>query len=423
MTTEYRIPRISFIVALPFRRNSRAIAIDDDVADERVHPNPWRFVLTAWASSRVLFLAAGFVGAHVAKQAYPVGLPREPSGLLNYWANWDGGWYSSIAVHGYAQTLWPASTNFFPIYPALIHVVTLLGLGPAISGVGISLAASLAAFYFLHELAFEYFGARAARAAVLSLAFFPTAFYLNAVYGESVFLAAAIGSIWAARVRGSFVLAAVLGCIAAGTRNVGVFLVLPLLHEWIRQRPRQGARGLVAIGLVPWGLLGYMFWLWRWTAHPLLFNTVARHTWGRKPANPVHTLSRAWDVAGDGAVYAVHPNRVLAARLANGSFNAMETYNLVFLALLALLLVFVLVRLPAGLALYATLAAVVPTLAPAAFSPLASVPRYVLSVFPVFMALGALLARSRALLRTWLVASAAFGVLLTVYFTSWRWVA
>jgi hypothetical protein len=382
----------------------------------------WRFVLVVWASSRLLFFVAGLIGAHVAKQAYPVGVPREPSGLLNYWANWDGGWYSSIAVHGYEQTLWPASTNFFPIYPALIRVVTLVGVGPAIAGVAISVAASLAAFYFLYELTRDYFGERAARAAVLSLAVFPTAFYLNAVYSESVFLAAAIGSIWAARVRGSFVLAGVLGCVAAGTRNVGVFLVLPLVHEWLGQRREQRAHGL-AIALVPWGLFAYMFWLWRWTAHPLLFTTVVKQTWGRKLANPFHTLSRAWDVARDGAVFAVHPDRVLASRLANESFNAMETYNLVFLALLAVLLVVVILRLPAGLALYATLTAVVPVLTPAFFSPLASVPRYVLAVFPAFMALGAVLARSRILLFAWLASSAAFGALLTVYFTSWRWVA
>ena len=420
MTTEYRIPRISRIVPPWFRRHDRAVAVDDDAAERE---SAWWFVLAAWGSSRLLFLAAGFVGAHVAKQAYPVGVPREPTGLLNYWANWDGGWYSSIALHGYAQTLWPASTNFFPIYPALIRAVTLLGIGPALAGVGISLAASVAAFYFLHELTRDYFGVCAARAAVLSLAFFPTAFYLNAVYTESVFLAAAIGSLWAARVRHSFVLAGVLGCVAAGTRNVGVFLVLPLVHEWIRQRPRQGASGLAAIALVPWGLFAYMFWLWRWTAHPLLFTTVVKQTWGRKLANPIHTLSRAWEVARDNAVFAVHPNRVLASALANESFNAMETYNLVFLALLLALLVFVVVRLPAGLALYAVLAAIIPALAPAFFSPLASVPRYVLSVFPVFMVLGVVLARHRVALWAWLAANAAFGMLLTVYFTSWRWVA
>jgi hypothetical protein len=78
---------------------------------------------------------------------------------------------------------------------------------------------------------------------------------------------------------------------------------------------------------------------------------------------------------------------------------------------------------PLGLALYAFCAGIVPVLSPAAFSPLASLPRYCLAVFPIFMFLGTVFARRRYLLAGWLVVSASFGVLLTMFFTTWRWVA
>jgi hypothetical protein len=383
----------------------------------------WPFVLAAWASSRALFLVTGAIGAHALRQANAVGFPREPDGILNYWAHWDGGWFSSIATQGYGATLWPASANFFPVFPFLVNAGTLLGAGPALAGVVISLAASLLALWFLYELAADLLSPEAARAATLALAFFPTSFFLNAVYSEAIFLALAIGAVWAARVRGNFLLAAILGGLAADTRNVGIFLLLPLLHEALRRRHEAGWSALAPLLIVPAGLLSYMAWLWRWSSHPLLFMTVVHRTWGRTVADPVTTLRRAWTVAETGAVWAVHPGRVFATASPNPSFGAMETFNLVFLALLAVCVLAAFVRLPLGLALYGACAAAIPVLTPASFSPLASLPRYFLAVFPAFLVLGWLLAGRRLLLAGWLVASSALGVLLTLYFTTWRWVA
>lgn len=55
--------------------------------------------------------------------------------------------------------------------------------------------------------------------------------------------------------------------------------------------------------------------------------------------------------------------------------------------------------------------------------PLISYPRYALVVFPLFLAVGVVLARSRVALVAWTVGSAAVGAYLTVLYTSWRWVA
>lgn len=383
-------------------------------------------MVAVWASSRLVFMLAGALSVTFLRQVAPGGYPREPGGWLNYWAHWDGGWFSSIVKFGYGGNAWPASTNFFPLYPMTIRVGTLVAGGPAVWGVVISLVASLAAFYFLYELAREYFDVEVARAATLTLAFFPTAFFLNAVYSEALFLAAAMGAVWAARLRGDFLLAGFLGCLAAATRNVGVFLLLPLAAEWFQRRRRGDVTtwpGLAPLALVPAGLLAYMFWLWRWSSHPLLFSTVVQRTWGRTLKSPVDTLERAWDVASTGAVWAVHPSRVFATSSPNPAFGAMEAFNLVFLVLLAALVVGTAVRLPAGLALYSLGVSALPVLTPAAFSPLASLPRYFLAAFPVFIFLGTVLARNRLALACWLAVSTAVGILFTLYFTTWRWVA
>jgi hypothetical protein len=396
--------------------------------DLRVGVATWPFVLAAWASSRLLFLTAGALGHAYLSPVAPGGYPVEPSGTLNYWAHWDGGWFSSIAQYGYGgnghgPTPWPASTNFFPLYPMAIRAATLIGGGQALAGVAVSLAASLAALYFLYELSRDLFDVEVARAATLAVAFFPTAFFFNAVYSEGLFLAAAIGSVWAARVRGDFVLAAGFGCLAAATRNVGVLLLLPLVHEWVRQRGRRDWLGAAPLALVPAGLLAYMFWLWRWSGHPLLFSTVVRQTWGRRLANPVDTVSRAWDAASIGAHWAAHPVAVLSTSATNPFWNAMDTFNFGFLVLLGALLVGTLVRVPRGLALYALAAAALPVLTPPSVAPLASLPRYFLASFPVFIFLGTLLARRRLVLMGWLLVSSALGILFALFFTSWRWVA
>jgi len=381
----------------------------------------WRFVFWTWLSSRLLFLVTGALGSRLLSHA-PTGYPADPGGTLTYWAHWDGAWYSSIARAGYFETLWPSSTNFFPFYPLLLRIGTTVGVGAALAGVVISLAASLLALYFAYELARDYFDREAARAATLALAFFPTAFFLNSVYTESVFLAAALGSLWAARIRGDFLLAGVLGCVAAMTRNVGVLLILPLGEEWLRRRRDAGASGLAALALVPAGLLAYMFWLWRWSSHPLLFSTVVRRTWGRTPSNPLHTLHRAWDAARDGAVWVVHPQRVFETTSPNPPYGLMGTLDFVCLLLLVALLVVVVARLPIGLSAYAVGVLLLPVLTPPQILPLASLSRYALAAFPVFFALGLVLARRR-LLGGWVAVSAALGVLLTLEFTTWRWVA
>jgi hypothetical protein len=285
----------------------------------------------------------------------------------------------------------------------------------------ISLTASFLALYFLHELARDYCDRGVARAATLALAFFPTAFYLNAVYTEAVFLALGLGSVWAARIRGDFVLAGVLGCLAAITRNVGVLLLFPLVEEWLRRRRDVGMPALAALGLVPAGLLAYMFWLWHWSSHPLLFSTVVRQTWGRTPTDPLHTFGRAWDAALSGAVWAVHPDRVFATTSPNPSYGLMGTVDFVCLILLGALLVVVIARLPLGLSAYAVAVVLLPVLTPAQVLPLASLSRYALASFPIFIALGLVLSRSR-LLAGALAASAAVGVLLTFSFATWRWV-
>lgn len=382
----------------------------------------WAFVLTSFALSRLLFLGAGTLAAAYLPQADPAGDPLEPPGFLNYWAHWDGAWFSEIATGGYDKVD-PASTAFFPLYPMLVRLGMVLGGGPALWGVVISLLATPFALFFLYRIAEKLYDQRAARAATLALAFFPTSFFLNAVYSEALFLALSTGAVWAALVRRNLLLAGVFGALAAATRNLGVILVLPFFFEWLRHRREFGVRGLAGITLIPAGFLAYFGFLWARFGDPLVSARQQDEHWGRELANPFATLGDAWRAAGDGMKYLLDPETLFLSTSATPTLEASNTLNLAFLGLFLILLVIGFFVLPPGLSLYALVVVLLPVLTPAPSFPLMSLPRFLLGAFPIFLVLGYLLSRSRPALILWLLLSTGTGVALTALFTTWRWVA
>lgn len=382
----------------------------------------WPFVLAVFAASRVFFLVVGALAAAFLPVAEPGGEPLEPPGFLNYWAHWDGGWYSEIATEGYGERA-PASTAFFPLYPMLVRLGAAVGGGPALWGVLISLVATLFALYFLYGIAEKLYDVRTARASTLALAFFPTAFFLNAVYTEALFLALTTGSVWAAYVRRDFLIAGLLGGLAAATRNLGLFLLIPLFIEWDRNRREVGGRGLAALGLVPAGLAAYGVFLWVRFGDPMVSARQQEDYWGRTLTNPLTTAGDAWRTAGDGLKYLLDPQALFLSTSAGPTLEASNALNLFFLGLFLVLMGVGFALLPVGLSAYTFILMVLPLLTPSPLFPLMSLPRFMVGTFPLFIVLGYLLSRNRAALVVWLVLSALVAAALTALFVTWRWVA
>ena len=382
----------------------------------------WPFVFAVFAASRLLFLGTGALARIFLPEAEPVGSPLEPPGFLNYWAHWDGAWYAQIATEGYGVGA-PASTAFFPLYPMLVRLGVALGGGPALWGVLISLVATLFAFYFLYGIAERLYDVGVARASTLALAFLPTAFFLNAVYTEALFLMFTTGSIWALYTRRDLFLAGLLGALAAATRNVGLLLLIPLFIEWYRNRREFGSGGLASLLLVPVGLVSYGIFLAGRFGDPLVSARQQEEYWGRTFVSPVATLQGAWTSAVESAGYWLRPGVLFLGSSSAPSLEASNTLNLLFFALLLVLMVVGFVALPPGLFLYTFVIMLLPILTPSPIFPLMSLPRFMLGAFPLFLVLGYLLARNRTALGVWLVLSAGGGVALTALFTTWRWVA
>jgi Mannosyltransferase (PIG-V) len=389
------------------------------------------FVLTIYAASRLFYLGAGTMFAgNLPAGGFHWLTPDVPTGTLNIWAHWDGAWYSQIAAEGYHTV---ASTAFFPLYPLLMRSLAELFGGPlspptlSVWGVLLSLLALPFAFYFVYKIAESGWGERTARTAVLILALFPTSFFFNAVYTESLFLALSAGSIWALRVRRDLLLACALAAFATATRNVGIFLLLPLAYEWLRGeagREYGWGKGVACLALAPSGLLAYVAYLWSRSGDLFLFYS-AQGYWSRRPTGPLTFLTAVFTEAYESLEGLFRPQPLADSALEDlmGRLNGTtDAYNLLFLLFAAVLLVLGVRVLSFSLSAYTFLLVI-----PAVFfgkpeTPLMGFPRYVLVAFPLFIVLAVVL-KNRRHLRLWLGLSAAFSLVLCAEFVSWRFVA
>jgi hypothetical protein len=365
---------------------------------------------TAWTiawTTRALVLVTGVLGALSYGPAGPLSALQRPFGepgnlLVAPTASWDAGIYLHVAEHGYTSDYF---TVGFPLYPLTIRGLSFVIDSPLVAGVAISVLALVAALHLLGRLVALELGERYARPAMLVLALFPMSFFLSAVYTESLFLALSIGCLYAAR-RHRWAWAGALGGLAAATRNTGVLLALPLaILWWEGDRDR---RGLLAVGLVPLGLLAYLAYMGTWGEGDPLRPFHATHTfWNRD----FEVLGGVWD--GVGAVLDVR-------RLDAGAMH-----NLVDLGFLAYALVAAagaVRRLPRAWWAYALASLVVVLSAPYDGEPLASLPRYVMAIFPLQVWL-AVWAVDRDRLQPVLIGSAALLGVFSAEFAALRWVA
>ncbi|HEU0316812.1 MAG TPA: mannosyltransferase family protein, partial [Solirubrobacteraceae bacterium] len=188
----------------------------------------------------------GGLGAYLTFGPVPHG-GFDPAGLVDHlgagrdalvapFARWDSVWYLAIARDGYTDG--GAGTAFFPLYPLLVALVAQLGPGVLGAGVLVSVACLFVALRLLWRLTeLELGGAhpQAARLTVLATALGPMAFFLTAIYSESLFLALSVGAFLAAR-QGRWAQAAGLGALGAATRSQGILLMGALALLYVEQR-------------------------------------------------------------------------------------------------------------------------------------------------------------------------------------------
>lgn len=375
-------------------------------------PPPWllRDVLVPFLVTRLALLLVGVLALALLPLSPHATAPVSGWPPLDMWTRWDGGWYLLVAERGYWYVPGEQSPIvFWPLLPALMHAgAWLLGavepVRLAIAGVAVSnVALVLALVYLVALVRLDHDDGVAARTA-LYLLVFPTSFFLSAVYAESLFLLAAVGSLYHAR-RGEWWRAGLIAAVGALARPFGAVLALPLAVEYLHQRGfrlRAVRFDALAIGLPPLALLGWLGYLTHFTGDPLAVTEAQRVGWERELA-PIWTgLARTLeDIAREG--------QVLAAIL------------IVAVALSLLFVALTLASLRGARPSHAAYALAV-LLIVTSTSHLASVPRFGIVLFPVFVTL-ALWGRREWLDRAYVPFAMALGAFLMGLFALWHWVA
>jgi len=332
-------------------------------------------------------------------------------------ARYDSGWYLGIAERGYGPAPAPGEASahaFLPLYPALVAAFSrFFRVDGFAAGIGVS-----AACFFCAGLLFAAEGRRrltekGALTALALLLLFPTSFFLVSMYSESLFLLLALLSF--DRLRRRQALAAVLfGFLAGLTRLAALALTLPLAIEaWrISRRPgvaaradRRAAAAAFFCGLAP--ALGVLLWIiaaGRIAGEPGLVFRV-QEAWHRG-TSPLEGLARF-------AAGAVSIARGQAWQ--HPTFALDYAYTLLFVAIA----VFQARRGRYGDVAW-TAGAI---LLPVATGIAASLPRYLLVVYPAFYALAEFFDGRPKLRVLWWALSAVLLLAGEAAFVHWRWVA
>jgi hypothetical protein len=241
-----------------------------------------------------------------------------PLDVLKVWNWWDGPHYLDVAVYGYMAhdpgiTPTYSLTGdldlfivFYPLYPWLVGAVNWVVHEPLVSAFAVTGVASLFVAPLLYRLVKLDEGHSVAIRSAWFLLILPTAFFLHIGYTEALFLALALGSFLAARTD-RWWLAGLLGGLAALTRVNGLVLIPALAAEAATQwfeRPK-GERRLrvdwLAIGLVPVGFAVYLGVNFAVYGDALAFLRIQDEHWFKSLAPPWEGIRVAlrWFEAGD----------------------------------------------------------------------------------------------------------------------------
>ncbi|MBC8014783.1 MAG: hypothetical protein H7X79_03445 [Sporomusaceae bacterium] len=190
---------------------------------------------------------------------------------------WDAHWYTYIAGHGYTSQ----SIVFFPAIIVFMKILSYFGLNFAVAGLIICNLFAFLSFWIMYLTFRLDFTEKEVTYALLSYAVMPTSLFLNSIYTEPIFITSSLACVYCARV-GKWWYAGLAGALAALTRNLGIFLFLFLLYEFMKSNPllRKGKYAAFPIFLPPAALLLFMIYNFYLLGDPVAF-IASQQGWGR----------------------------------------------------------------------------------------------------------------------------------------------
>lgn len=167
------------------------------------------------------------------------------------WANFDGIYYLYIAKAGYTVD----NAGFFPMYPLLIRIFSI-----GESAVQFYVALILSSLFLLLSLFVFYKLLRLDQSknssilTIIVMLIFPTSFFFAVIYAESLFFLLLVLSFYFAR-KGNWVLCSFFAILLTATRLVGIAILPALILEFYLQNKTLFSKKFFPTLLTPLGLI------------------------------------------------------------------------------------------------------------------------------------------------------------------------
>lgn len=206
-----------------------------------------------------------------------------PDAAVWTWKRWDALHYVNLAELGYSGYIEDGKhlfLVFFPLYPWLMRLVSVVTGNTMVAGLLISFLTYAGGCVYLYRLAAWELGVDAARRTVLFLSVFPYAFFFGGIMTEGLFLFTTAAGLWYIR-QHRWWLAGLFGVLAAMTRMHGILLIGAAAAELVEDRGRfdwkEIGRRLPALLLPVLGTLVYLGLNWQVGGDPFAFTVMQEH--------------------------------------------------------------------------------------------------------------------------------------------------
>lgn len=250
-------------------------------------------VLLLYGISRLITLAAAAMAAAVT--------PNSTIGTVL--GQWDGTWYLAAVEQGYPAKipevggeLVQNTTAFFPLYPLAVRAAdVVLPGGPGVAGVGVALAFGAVAAVLVAVVASTLAGRAVAERSAALFCFFPGAVVFSLIYSEGAMIAAAAACLLFLHQR-RWVAAGIAGAVASASRPTGI--VVAAACAWaamVAIRHRREWRALAAPLIAPLGMLAFFAFLWARTGEADIWFRTQREAWRDRTDFGANTASVALD--------------------------------------------------------------------------------------------------------------------------------
>lgn len=284
-----------------------------------------------------------------------------PNYFLGNLANWDGGHYLGIAKNGYSAIQYV----FFPLYPLLINIFNRITGDFLTSALVISFYSIFLAANLMYRLVSIDYGKDKAFNSVIMLLVFPLSFHFLTVYTESLFLLLTVATFFFAR-KQKYFLATICAGLASATRLAGIATVLGLILPIYLTQGINRKNWIIIFS--PFGLIAYSLYLYSVTGDPFYFIKAESSFWHGGLVLP-----------GSALIFSL--KQLLTPDFIANNFRSLLDFSFVLFGAFGVWQVYK--KLSLDYTIFSIVSFILPMFSPT----IVAMPRYILTIFPIFIAL------------------------------------